>query len=109
MLSILRNWREEIFGYMDWKLTNAYTESFNALARRMDNVGRGYSFEALKKRLLMTHGAHKREAAPKFVRTMPPPGMFGMMLAEAPSTRPLGWLGCDLSTLERSLPSTPEL
>lgn len=70
LLSVLKNWREEIFGYMDWKLTNAYTESFNALARRMDNVGRGYSFEALKKRLMMTQGATtKRGDQPKFTRT----------------------------------------
>jgi len=33
---------------MDWRLTNAYTESFNALARLMDRAGNGYSFEGLK-------------------------------------------------------------
>lgn len=55
MTRAVSNWHEEIFAYMDWRLTNAYTESFNALARRMDRVGNGYSFEALKKRLIMAH------------------------------------------------------
>lgn len=50
------NWREEIFNHFDLQLTNAYTESFNALARKMNRAGNGYSFEALKKRLVMAHG-----------------------------------------------------
>lgn len=106
LLTALKNWREEIFGYMDWKLTNAYTESFNALARRMDNVGRGYSFEALKKRLLMIHGAHKVSTPPRFVRTPPRPGLMGLMVAEPVSTPEPGWLGLDISTLEQSLPKS---
>jgi transposase len=36
------NWREEIFAYFDVQLTNAYTESFNALARKMNRAGNGY-------------------------------------------------------------------
>jgi len=61
LTSALDNWHEEIFAFMDWRLTNAYTESFNALARRMDRRGNGYSFEGLKKRLIMAHGLQFRE------------------------------------------------
>lgn len=56
VIRAVSNWREEIFNHFDVQLTNAYTESFNALARKMNRAGNGYSFEALKKRLVMAHG-----------------------------------------------------
>lgn len=70
MIRSVSNWREEIFAYFDVQLTNAYTESFNALARKMNRAGNGYSFEALKKRLVMAHGLGFRE------QPMPPSFCF---------------------------------
>lgn len=61
LLKAMTNWREEIFAFFDVRLTNAYTESLNALVRRMDAVGRGFSFPVLRARLLMAYSAHKRE------------------------------------------------
>ena len=69
------NWRDEIFNHFDLQVTNAYTESFNALARKMNRAGNGYSFEALKKRLIMAHGLGFREepkASFSFGRKAPP-------------------------------------
>lgn len=113
LLTALGNWREEIFGYMDWRLTNAYTESFNALARRMDNVGHGYSFEALKKRLLMTHGANRHVAPTPFVRTPKPPQTGVAAFISTPRLeaiqRPAIDLGWDLSTLAEAAASLPDL
>lgn len=65
VIRAVSNWREEIFAYHDVQLTNAYTESFNAVIRKMNRAGNGYSFEALKKRLLMAHGLGFREAPGK--------------------------------------------
>lgn len=68
------NWRDKIFNHFDLQLTNAYTESFNALARKMNRAGNGYSFEALKKRLVMAHGLGFRDE-PKVSFNFPwPPG-----------------------------------
>lgn len=53
------NWREEIFTYFDKRLTNAYTESFNRLIRDMNRGGRGYSYDALRAKLLFNPSIHK--------------------------------------------------
>jgi transposase len=97
------NWREEIFAYFDVQLTNAYTESFNALARKMNRAGNGYSFEALKKRLVMAHGLGFRDE-PKvefsFGRKGPPKDWGAMMRRMYPvRERPV--IGYRLSTLAR--------
>ncbi len=48
------NWEEEIFAYFDHRVTNAYTESLNSLIRLVNRLGRGYSFEALRAKILFT-------------------------------------------------------
>lgn len=53
------NWQPEIFNYFEHRVTNAYTESLNSLIRVMDRLGRGYSFEALRAKILFTEGVHK--------------------------------------------------
>jgi len=63
------NWRPWILNYFVHPVTNAYTESLNSLIRVMNRLGRGYSFEALRAKILFAHGSHKREyVRPKFVR-----------------------------------------
>lgn len=92
----LGNWREEILNYFTYKLTNAYTESFNALARRMDSVGHGYSFTGLRKRLLMRYAVHKREEAAASSTS----GYAALVMQGR-------WLGLDLSTLDHELGGMP--
>lgn len=59
----------EILNYFEHPVTNAYTESLNSLIRVMDRMGRGYSFEALRAKILFTEGAHfKKRVRPKFER-----------------------------------------
>ena len=53
------NWHTEIFNYFDHPITNAYTESLNNLIRSMCRMGRGYSFEALRAKILFTAGVQK--------------------------------------------------
>src|SRR5262249_855983 len=41
LTTAIENWNQEIFAYFDYKLTNAYTESLNALVRSVDRAGKG--------------------------------------------------------------------
>lgn len=61
------NWNPWILEYFNHPITNAYTESLNNLIRVMNRLGRGYSFEALRAKILFAEGAHKRtNSRPKF-------------------------------------------
>lgn len=63
------NWQPCIMEYFNHPVTNAYTESLNNLIRVMNRLGRGYSFEALRAKILFTEGAHKViQPRPKFER-----------------------------------------
>lgn len=63
----VNNWMPEIMAYFDHPVTNAYTESLNNLIRVMNRLGRGYSFEALRAKILFTEGVNKVKK-PKFQR-----------------------------------------
>lgn len=63
----VNNWMPEIMAYFDHPVTNAYTESLNNLIRVMNRLGRGYSFEALRAKILFTEGVSKIKR-PKFQR-----------------------------------------
>jgi transposase len=54
-----RNWGSEILAYFDHPITYAYTEGLNNLMRMTNRLGRGYSFEALRAKILFTEGVHK--------------------------------------------------
>lgn len=59
ILTTFGNWDNEIFAFFDVvqeagkALTNAYTECQNGLTRAIDRLGRGYSFDALRVKLLL--------------------------------------------------------
>jgi Transposase and inactivated derivatives len=59
LLTALKNWHDEIFAYFDHPITNAYTECLNGLIRVMNRMGRGYSFDALRAKILFTEGTQK--------------------------------------------------
>ena len=59
IVTAFENWHEEIFAYFDHPITNAYTESLNSLIRVINRNGRGYSFEALRAKVLYTEGTHR--------------------------------------------------
>ncbi len=99
----VNNWMPEILNYFSHRVTNAYTESLNNLIRVMNRLGRGYSFEALRAKVLFTEGVQKK-ARPKFEKQKNhalPEGFFGLKVAE-PSTRYESEednYGADISTL----------
>ncbi len=61
LTTAMHNWHDEIFAYFDQPVTNAYTESANNLIRAMQRLGRGYSFEVLRAKMLYTAGVQKLE------------------------------------------------
>ncbi len=65
----MKGWENEIFAYFDHRITNAYTESLNSLIRVINRLGRGYSFEALRAKILFTEGLVKKRK-PKYQRRL---------------------------------------
>lgn len=63
-----QNWMPEILNYFKHPINNAYTECLNSLIRVIDRLGRGYSLEALRAKILYTEGIHSIKARPKFER-----------------------------------------
>lgn len=77
----LNNWWDEIFNYYDYPITNAYTESINNLAKGMNRMGRGYSFEVIRARLLFDDDARRDTRStirkkPRKVDSPPAAGYF---------------------------------
>ena len=69
LMRAVTNWQPFILNYFEHPVTNAYTESLNGLIRVMNRLGRGYSFEALRAKILFTEGIHRnKQARPKFER-----------------------------------------
>ncbi len=69
LTTAVRNWHREIFAYFDHRITNAYTESLNNLVRVINRMGRGYSFDALRAKILFTEGVPKAQR-PRYNRRM---------------------------------------
>lgn len=67
----IKNWENEIFNYFDNRITNAFTESLNSIVRKIEAAGRGYSFAAVRTKILYTLGL-KRKEKPRFDRRFDP-------------------------------------
>ncbi|MBN1890108.1 MAG: ISL3 family transposase [Thermoflexales bacterium] len=67
LTTAVQNWETEIFAYFDHRVTNAYTESLNNITRLIYRVGRGYSFEAIRAKMLFNGGLHI-ECKPTYAR-----------------------------------------
>ena len=64
-----RNWKPYILNYFDdQRVTNAFTESFNAKVRAVYRNGRGYTFERLRAKVLYTDMFQKRVRMQEKVR-----------------------------------------
>ena len=64
-----RNWWGDIFSYFDndHKLTNAFTEGMNSMIKAMQHIGRGYTFDVLRARMLYKNIEHAHRKKPKSV------------------------------------------
>lgn len=73
LIRAFTNWQPFILNYFKHPVTNAYTESLNSLIRVMNRLGRGYSFEALRAKILFTEGIHSnKQKRPRFERKREP-------------------------------------
>ncbi|MCE2706865.1 MAG: ISL3 family transposase [Proteobacteria bacterium] len=59
IVSTIANWHKPIFNYFTSRYTNATTEALNGLIKIMNRDGRGYSFEVLKAKMLLSNGMQK--------------------------------------------------
>jgi transposase len=83
LTTAMANWHDEVFGFFEQPITNAYTEAVNGLTRAMNRMGRGYSFEVIRARMLYEPKARKRSAEKAVDREASPqePRMFGRMVS----------------------------
>jgi transposase len=66
LITSMTNWRAEIFAHFDYgRVTNAYTEAVNGMAKLIARNGRGYSFEAVRAKVLYGNGLKMNER-PKY-------------------------------------------
>ena len=63
LIRAVENWKPEIFAYFDHRATNAYTEAVNGITKVINRIGRGYSFHAIRAKVI--YGT-SRPAKPKF-------------------------------------------
>lgn len=88
------NWKGEIFAWWDHPVTNAYTEAIAGLVKLTNHTGRGYSFKAIRAKLLYSN-------LPTFHRPV-----FDRSLKERPPFMTLGEIkdyGIKFSTLYQML------
>jgi hypothetical protein len=52
LITAVENWKPEILNYFGTGATNAYTEAANGLAKLANRNGRGYSFEAIRAKII---------------------------------------------------------
>jgi len=106
LITAMTNWYDEIFTYFENPVTNAYTESANSLARVMNRMGRGYSFDVIRARMLYDPKARKdcAHVQQKPVTDAPTIGYMLMKNMPAPKVRYVPEVveyGAYLPTLER--------
>ncbi len=114
LLTAINNWNNEVFAYFDHRAINAYTEALNSLIRVIDRLGRGYSFDALRAKILYSNGVHKEEK-PKYNKSnfvmndmdSMSFSQFSKVICETPSVYGINThkrnLGVDISTLVQKI------
>jgi len=94
LTTAVANWKAEIFSWWDYPVTNAYTEALAGLVKLTNHTGRGYSFKAIRAKLLYSN-------LPTFHRPV-----FDRSLTERPPFMPMGEIknyGVRFSTLTEML------
>lgn len=84
--------RRDVFNFFEYPITNAYTESINNLIKLENRMGRGYSFEVLRARMLYDQKATKagstslRARARQQPSDLPPAALGRMTMGKMMST-----------------------
>ncbi len=102
LIQAFTNWQQFILNHFEHPVTNASMESLKGLIRLPNRLGRGYSFEALRARVLFTASipSHKQKR-PRFERKREPdpPGIG--------HERPEDAIGYGLPMMEKRRPVGP--
>jgi transposase len=62
LITAFHTWQEDILAYFDWRPPNACAVPANNLIHVADCMGRGYSFDVLRSRILLTnHAGHQKK------------------------------------------------
>lgn len=106
LTSAMTNWHHEIFNYFDHPVTNAYTEALNGLIKVSNRVGRGYSFEVIRAKMLYDGGLvgerryfNYRDQFYSYMMPLYPKGH----IQESPSDYAIRLVGREISTLTAQL------
>lgn len=83
LTTAMTSWHDEIFNYFENRMTNAFTESTNSLTRVMNRMGRGYSFDVIRARMLYDPKARKKGA---IVQPKAEPDVGYMMMKTVPTS-----------------------
>jgi len=94
LVKAVENWNGEIFNYFDYHVTNAFTESSNAKTRAIHQEGRGYSFKALRAKVLFNAKNLKIREQPKEVVVDEKSGMIVY------SSGPIQAVGVDIESFQ---------
>lgn len=69
LVNMVNNWEEQIFNYFDERVTNAFTECANGIAKVANRTGRGYSFKVIRYKLLFAHSHRKSASSDMTIRS----------------------------------------
>lgn len=69
LVNTVDNWSPQIFNYFDQRITNAFTECANGMAKVANRTGRGYSFRVIRFKLLFSHDRKKPASDKMTVRS----------------------------------------
>lgn len=95
-IDAFRNWRPHILRYFEHRHTSGYIERLNGMIRTMDRNGAGYSFEVLRAKAILKHGALGKAAFGEFMHIGDKHGRAMPIMQKV-------LLGASLSTLEADL------
>lgn len=79
-ISVFNTRRDEILNYFDCGVTNGLTECMNGLTKTANRIGRGYSFEAIRAKMLYNRKAIEKGAVVKRVASTRQPKDDGGMV-----------------------------
>ena len=86
LMSCTKNWRDEILEFFTHPVTNAYTEALNGVTKVANRMGRGYSYEIIRARLLFRNLPDEIDMTPRHYNLEPG--------ARAPSRTTYDWPQC---------------
>lgn len=104
----MTNWRQEIFAHFSHgHATNAYTEAVNGIAKLIARTGRGYSFEAIRAKVLFGNGLKLTER-PKYDKSKVWAFSMPYLITGVVELEHYTSLGNEISTLISEMEANPE-